>query len=268
MSHHDIQQRTEDHPENDVAKKLYYADDGGGGGTLDQLLKWWTDVQEIGPNFGYYLKPSKTWLIVKPKYLKRAKDMFPGISITDQGHKYLGSYIGSESGKAEFMKCHFDKWIRDVAALAKIAKTEPQLAYAGYVYGTSKRWSFVSRTTPNVGEHIKKLEYEIKETLIPAIVGKNYISDDTRRIFSLPSRLGGLGFLDPCSVSDLEYKSSLAATAQLTKAIFDQESFLINIDQETQEKIMKEVKHKKTEHGIRSNKTSSKRNQVLLLLRS
>ena len=93
---------------------------------------------------------------------------------------------------------------------------------------------------------MKKLEYEIKETLIPAIVGKNYISDDTRRIFSLPARLGGLGFLDPCSVSDLEYKSSLAATAQLTKAIFNQESFL-NIDQETQEKIMKEVKHKKTE---------------------
>ena len=69
---------------------------------------------------------------------------------------------------------------------------------------------------------MKKLEYEIKETLISAFVGRNYISDDTRRIFSLPARLGGLGFLDPCSVSDLEYQSSLAATAQLTKAIFNQ----------------------------------------------
>ena len=47
-------------------------------------------------------------------------------------------------------------------------------------------------------EHMKKLEYEIKETLILAIVGKNYISDDTRRKFSLPARLGGLGFLDQC----------------------------------------------------------------------
>ena len=45
---------------------------------------------------------------------------------------------------------------------------------------------------------MKKLEYEIKETLILAIVGKNYISDDTRRKFSLPARLGGLGFLDQC----------------------------------------------------------------------
>ena len=65
-------------------------------------------------------------------------------------------------------------------------------------------------------EHLKKLEYHIKETLIPPIVGKEFISDDTRRIFSLPARLGGLGFLDPCSMADLEYESSVAATSQLT----------------------------------------------------
>ena len=47
---------------------------------------------------------------------------------------------------------------------------------------------------------MKKLEYEIKETLIPAIVGKNYISDDTRRIFSLQARLGGLGLRVPGSL--------------------------------------------------------------------
>ena len=52
--------------------KPYYADDGGGGGTLVQLLKRWTDVQEIGPNFGYYPQPSKIGLLVKPEYLKRA----------------------------------------------------------------------------------------------------------------------------------------------------------------------------------------------------
>ena len=66
-------------------------------------------MQEIGPKFGLYPKPSKTWLSVKPKYPKRATDRLPIINITDQGHKYLGSYIGSDSGKAEFMKCQVDR---------------------------------------------------------------------------------------------------------------------------------------------------------------
>ena len=62
------------------------------------------------------------------------------------------------------------------SSLAYAAKTEPQLAYTGYVYSTSKRCSFNSSTTPNIGKHLKKLEHEIKETLIPAIASKNYIS--------------------------------------------------------------------------------------------
>ena len=70
--------------------------------------------------------------------------------------------------------------VSNVNALAKIAKTEPQLAYAAYVYGMSKKWSFVTRSTPNISEHLKKLEYHIKETLIPAIVGKEFISEDTK----------------------------------------------------------------------------------------
>ena len=146
---------------------------------MDQLLKWWSDVQAIGPNFGYYPKPYKTWLVVKSEYLERANEQFHRINITDQGHKYLGSYIGSDNGKAEFMTTKVEEWTSDVEALAKIAQTEPQLAYAAYVYGTSKRWSFVSRTTPNIAKHMRKLEYAIKETLIPDIVGKNHISDDT-----------------------------------------------------------------------------------------
>ena len=108
-----------------------------------------------------------------------------------------------------------------------------------YLCGTSKIKSLVSRTTPRVGEPLKNLEYEIKETLTPSILS--------------------------------------AANAQLTKAIFNQESFL-NIDQDTQENIMKAVKHKKTKlykeqeaNTIKkessASKSASKRNQVRLLLR-
>ena len=250
ISHYQIEEQDQDKsPEDtDFAKKLFYADDGAGGGTLSQILEWWSEIQTRGPIFGYFPKPSKTWLIVKPEYLERAKELFADsdINITDQGHKYLGSYIGSDDGKAEFVKSQVEEWIINVSALAKVAKIEPQLAYAAYVYGMSKKWSFVARTTPNISEHLKKLEYHIKETLIPPIVGKEFISDDTRRIFSLPARLGGLGFHDPCSMADLEYESSLAATSQLTNAIYHQQNFL-DLDEEAQSKIMKGVKHKKNE---------------------
>ena len=77
--------------------------------------------------------------------------MFPGINVTDQGYKYLGSYIGSEASQAQYVNTQVNEWIDDVNALAKIAKTEPQCAYSAlYVYGMSKRWTFICRTTPDV----------------------------------------------------------------------------------------------------------------------
>ena len=53
--------------------------------------------------------------------------MFPGINVTDQGYKYLGSYIGSEAGQAQYVNTLVNEWIEDVNALAKIAKTEPRV---------------------------------------------------------------------------------------------------------------------------------------------
>ena len=93
----------------------------------------WKLQQTRGPNYGYFLKPSKIWLTVKLEHLERAKELFADsdINITDQGHlKYQGSYIGSDGGAAEFVKGQVKKWIINVNALAKVAKIEPQLAYA------------------------------------------------------------------------------------------------------------------------------------------
>ena len=86
-------------------------------------------------------------------------------------------------------------WIDDVNALAKIAKSEPQPAYAAYVYGMSKRWAFLCRTTPNVSKQMRRLEHHISLTLLPAIIGKDHITDQSRLIFSMPAKYGGIGLL-------------------------------------------------------------------------
>ena len=81
--------------------------------------------------------------------------------------------------------------------LVDIAQQEPQLAYSAYVFGTSKRWQFVCRTTPGISKALQPLEDAIHQKFIPALFEGKFISEDFRKVLSLPARLGGLGILNP-----------------------------------------------------------------------
>ena len=74
----------------------------------------------------------------------------------------------------DFVSDQIKSWSKDILDLARIAKSEPQLAYAAFVYGTSKKWIYLTRTTPNVSELLKPLEFFIQEHFIPVIVGKSF----------------------------------------------------------------------------------------------
>ena len=56
--------------------------------------------------------------------------MFNDINITTVGHKYLGSYIGTEAGKTNFINEKVKEWTDEIDGLANISTKEPQLAYA------------------------------------------------------------------------------------------------------------------------------------------
>ena len=143
----------EDKAEYEKLLQLWYADDAAAGGKLRDMLKWWSMLCETGPLYGYHPKPSKSWVIVKPQFYEKAKEMFPDLQVTDMGHKYLGSYIGREEGKDKFVEEKVQEWIKDVEQLSDIAKREPQVAYSAYIYGLSKRWNYVCRTTQNTRKY-------------------------------------------------------------------------------------------------------------------
>ena len=231
------------HEKADV-KRIFYADDGAGGGKLKNLKVWWDIIQRDGPGYGYFPEPSKTWLITKPQFLEAAKKVFPDVNITDQGHKYLGSFIGTSEGTKSYVEKKIDKWRQDIEDLSHIAKNEPQLAYSAYTYGVSKRWMFLARTTPNIAEQMKKLEYYIRESLIPPIVGKEHIDDTSRKIFALPAKLGGLGINNPSDMSNIEYENSILATQQLTDAIVGQNTSL-HIDEDEESKVKQTISKNK-----------------------
>ena len=215
-------------------KKIFYADDGSAGGKLDNLHDWWLDLQVTGPPLGYFPKAAKSWLVVKPEHAERGRLLFPDINVTAEGHKFLGSFIGSHEATTKFVEDQIrDEWTKDIEALAEIAKSEPQLAFSAYTFGTSKRWQFVTRTTPNISVSLQKLETLIREKLLPALMGGQHVSDEMRQVYSLPARMGGLGIQIPPDESDKEYDNSKIITAQLTNAIYNQETCLeINDDEQ------------------------------------
>ena len=51
------------------------------------------------------------------------------------GHKYLGSYIGTDEGKNMFVEDKVKEWITDIEDISKIAAREPQVAFIAYIYG-------------------------------------------------------------------------------------------------------------------------------------
>ena len=46
--------------------------------------------------------------------------LFPDIKITVEGHKYLGSFIGSDEGKQTFVENEVNEWISDIYTLYKL----------------------------------------------------------------------------------------------------------------------------------------------------
>ena len=117
-----------------------------------------------------------------------------------------------------------DEWIKDVEDLAQIAQREPQLAYSAYVYGLSKRWNYVCRTTPDVSALMRRLDFTVKEVFVPAILDRIFsCTEEIHSIFALPCRLGGLSIHKLSETSDLEFEFSQMVTKDLTDAIYNQD---------------------------------------------
>ena len=49
----------------------------------------------------------------------------------------------------------------------------------------------MARTTPGVSGLLDRLEYHIKDVFIPVVIGKLHVSEELRKIFSPPARMGG-----------------------------------------------------------------------------
>ena len=173
-----------------IFKQVWYADEAAACGKLFQLKKWWERIILLGLAYGFNANSSKTWLVVKPQHYSLATAIFSdtGVNITCEGKCYLGSAFGNKSFIDVYVQSEATQWVEEIDNLAKLATTHPQEAFAALTHGLTQRWSFVMRTIPSISNFFEPLKNVIKQRLIPAIT----ISDIDRKIFALPTRLGGL----------------------------------------------------------------------------
>ena len=76
---------------------MWLADDAPGAGKLHPLKEWWKMVIKEGKKYGYFVKPTKSWLLLKnANKLEETKELFKDvpINITIEGKRHLGAAIG------------------------------------------------------------------------------------------------------------------------------------------------------------------------------
>ena len=207
--------------EDEGVKQVWFADDATAGGELSHLRTWWDRIVDLGPEYGYHPNAFKTWLIVKESKLEEASAIFreTGVNITAEGKRHLGAALGTPVFVESYVQQKVAGWAREVERLSSIAATQPQAAYAALTHGLISKWTYLSRTVPNIEDLFKPLEDVIRNLFLPAITGQNAFSDDDRDLMALPARLGGLGIIDPSHQTTTHYKSSEKITAPLASLI-------------------------------------------------
>ena len=157
---------------------------------------------------------------------------YSGITIGLEGERHLGAVVGNSDFKKKYVQNKIEKWIQDINQLSEIAVNEPQLALCAYTKAMCMRWSFVQRTISNISQLFQPLEEVIRDTFIPAVIGRK-VSDVERRMLALPVRFGGIGILNPTETADMAFDISVRITSELKGIIYNQEANLDNLNDES-----------------------------------
>ena len=108
-----------------------------------------------------------------------------------------------------------NEWIGEIEKLSEIADSQPHAVYAAMTHGFTSKMSYLTRTTPNIGELLTSLEQAIRSRLIPKLTGRETPNDPERRLFALPTRLGGLNLTDPAATAEEQFIASKTITKPL-----------------------------------------------------
>ncbi|XP_064400133.1 uncharacterized protein LOC135346443 [Halichondria panicea] len=229
--------------------QVWYADDAAAG-KIVRLQEWWTNLSTLGPKFGYFPNPQKTWLVTKEKHLSSATTLFAntGVQVTSEGRPYLGAALGTEEFVTSHVQDKVGMWSKVLDKLTVVAETQPHAAHAAFTHGLSNKWSYLTRTIQGIGNLLEPLESTIRMKLLPTLTGQPPPSDEMRDLLALPARLGGIAISNPTAVAEAEFSASTKVAGPLKNTILQQSFEYATEVAEAQVKARNEVRRSNREH--------------------
>ena len=130
-----------------LCKQIWYADDAAAVGKITDLRDWWDKLTILGPRYGYYPNPSKTWLVTKEGLQVNAASIFAstGVKVSPNGRPYLGASIGFPDYISSHAQSKVTEWAANLCRLAEIASTQPHTAFSALTHGLMSKWRYLCR---------------------------------------------------------------------------------------------------------------------------
>ena len=174
---------------------------------------------ELGPSYGYFPEPRKSYLVVALSITHLASDAFAGLGISVVcSHSFLGGVIGEATQCEDLIQLKVNGWVHSINALAKAAKKSPRAAFDAMAKSLQFEWSHVQKVVRNCGPMLQRLHDAIVTNFFPAIFDSD-VSELETSMFFLPARMGGLGIRDPIDLCDADFDSSRDGVTVISAAI-------------------------------------------------
>ena len=211
-----------------IAKQTWFADDSAAASSLERLKNWWDLLNEIGPLYGYFPNGAKTYMLVKPQHITKAREIFKDtdIMISEEGERYLGGAVGTISFIQQYVQMKVNGWVKEVQKLSEFAATQPQAAYAALTHGLISRWNYLLRVVDwerlSSDELLQPLQQLSNRNLFQLSLARLHPGSRYEKYLALPLRLGGLGLQNPITMAKEQQSASQQICSPLVHRIIHQ----------------------------------------------
>jgi hypothetical protein len=104
-------------------------------------------------------------------------------------------------------------------------KNHLQAAYTGLQKSLQAEWQFLQRVTEGIDVEFTGIKYELHNKFLPALFGKESLTDSQRQLTCLPIKKTGLAIADPMESAGANWKASTVACGHLISALRGKKNF-------------------------------------------